>query len=401
MADPRPSVLLALLAILAGLSACGAGPADRQTPTGARPATVSAAPKARPAALRLVRVGRFSSPLYVTAPPGDRSRLFVVEQAGRIRVLRNGHRLARPFLDISGEVLSGGEQGLLSMAFAPDYATSGLFYVNYTDRSGDTHVAEFRRSANPDRAVRSSERLVLFQRQPEPNHNGGLVLFGPDRLLYVGFGDGGGADDQHGSRGNGQNLGTILGKLVRIDPRPSGGRAYGIPADNPFAGRRGARGEIYDYGLRNPWRFAFDRGNLIVADVGQDHVEEIDFASRGRTAGLNFGWRVWEGRSRNFGSESAPRAVFPVFTYSHSGGRCSITGGGVVRDPRLRGYVGSYLYGDYCAGNVRSIRLRAGGACCDRSVGAHVNGLSSFGEDALRRIYVTSLDGGVYRLRLR
>jgi glucose/arabinose dehydrogenase len=399
--DPRPTRLLLPLAIVAGLSACGAA-SPRKAETSPPPrATTSAstpAPPARPAALRLVRVGRFNSPLYVTAPPGDRRRLFVVEQGGSIQVLRDGRRLSRPFLDISDEVLSGGEQGLLSMAFAPDYASSGLFYVDYTDRNGDTHVTEFRRSANPDRAVRSSGRLVLFQRQPEPNHNGGLVLFGPDRLLYVGFGDGGGADDQHGSRGNGQNLGTVLGKLIRIDPRPSGGRAYGIPRDNPFVGRVGARGEIYDYGLRNPWRFTFDRGNLIVGDVGQDHVEEIDFARRGRTAGLNFGWRVWEGRSHNFPGESAPRAVFPVFTYSHSGGRCSITGGVVVRDPRLRGYVGSYLYGDYCAGNVRSIRPRPGGACCDRSVGAHVNGLSSFGEDARRRIYVTSLDGGVYRL---
>jgi glucose/arabinose dehydrogenase len=346
-------------------------------------------------------VGRFDSPVYVTAPPGDRSRLFVVEQGGRIQVMRNGRRLSRAFLDISDEVRSGGEQGLLSMAFAPDYAASGRFYVDYTDRNGDTHVAEFRRSGNPDVAVRSSERLVLFQRQPEPNHNGGLVLFGPDRLLYVGFGDGGGANDQHGSRGNAQNLGTLLGKIVRIDPRPSGGQPYGIPRDNPFVGRGGARGEIYDYGLRNPWRFTFDRGNLIVADVGQDHVEEIDFARNGRTAGLNFGWRVWEGRSHNFPGEPAPRAVFPVFTYSHSGGRCSITGGVVVRDARLRGYVGSFLYGDYCAGIVRSIRLRPGGACCDRSGGPRVNGLSSFGEDARHRIYVTSLDGGVYRINPR
>jgi glucose/arabinose dehydrogenase len=372
-------LLVVLLALTAALSACEATDAAVR--------------------LRLVRVGSFSSPLYVTAPPGDRDRLFVVEQGGRIQVVRKGRRLRQPFLDISGEVLSGGEQGLLSMAFAPDYATSGRFYVDYTDRNGDTHIAEFRRSAsNPDRAVRSSERLVLFQRQPEPNHNGGLVLFGPDGLLYVGFGDGGGADDRHGSRGNGQSLSTFLGKLLRIDPRPSGGRSYRIPPGNPFVGRGGARPEIYDYGLRNPWRFTFDRGNLIIADVGQDHIEEIDFRPRGRTAGLNFGWRVWEGRSRNYSGERAPRAVFPVFTYSHASGGCSITGGVVVRDPRLRGWIGSYLYGDYCDGRMRSIRLRRGGACCDRATTRRVPALSSFGEDARRRIYATSLSGPVYRL---
>ena len=349
--------------------------------------------------LRLVRIGSFSNPLYVTAPPGDRARVFVVEQGGRIQVVRNGRRLRQPFLDISGEVLSGGEQGLLSMAFAPDYAASRRFYVDYTDRNGDTHIAEFRRSAtNPDLAVRSSERLVLFQRQPEPNHNGGLVLFGPDGLLYIGFGDGGGGDDRHGARGNGQSLSTLLGKILRIDPRAGGGRPYRIPGSNPYVRRRGALPEIYDYGLRNPWRFTFDRGNLIIADVGQDHIEEIDFAPQGRTAGLNFGWRVWEGRSRVYPGERAPNAVFPVFTYSHVSGGCSITGGVVVRDPRLRGWIGSYLYGDYCDGRMRSVRLRPGGACCDRATTRRVPGLSSFGEDARRRIYATSLIGPVYRL---
>jgi glucose/arabinose dehydrogenase len=379
MADRRPSPLLLIVVLAAGLSACGAGGSG------------AAAARLHPRS-----IGHFASPLYVTAPPGDRSRVFVVEQGGTIRVVRNGRKLPRPFLDISGEIQSGGEQGLLSMAFAPDYATSGRFYVDYTDRNGDTHVAQLRRSRNPDVAVRSSERLVLFQAQPEPNHNGGLVLFGPDRKLYVGLGDGGGANDQHGARGNGQNLGTLLGKILRIDPRPGGG--YTVPRDNPFVGRAGARPEIYDWGLRNPWRFSFDSGNLIVADVGQGAVEEIDFAARGHTAGLNFGWRVFEGRRVNFDGESAPGAVAPVFTYSHDGGGCSITGGVVVRDPRLRGWVGSYLYGDFCLGTVRSIRLRAGGACCDRSAAPTVPNLSSFGVDGRRRIYATSLSGPVYRL---
>jgi glucose/arabinose dehydrogenase len=379
VADRRPSPLLLILALAAGLSACGAGDSG------------TAAARLHPRS-----IGSFDSPLYVTAPPGDRSRVFVVEQGGTIRVVRNGRKLARPFLDISREVVSGGEQGLLSMAFAPDYATSGRFYVDYTDRNGDTHVAQLRRSRNPDVAIRSSERLVLFQRQPEPNHNGGLVVFGPDRKLYVGLGDGGGANDQHGARGNAQDLGSLLGKILRIDPRPGGG--YAVPRDNPFVRRAGARPEIYDWGLRNPWRFTFDNGNLIVADVGQGAVEEIDFAPRGHTAGLNFGWRVFEGDRRNFDGESAPGAVPPVFTYTHDGGGCSITGGVVVRDPRLRGYVGSYLYGDFCLGNVSSIRLRAGGSCCDRSAAPTVPRLSSFGEDARGRVYATSLRGPVYRL---
>jgi glucose/arabinose dehydrogenase len=397
VADRRPSPLLVALALAAAISACGAGGSGNRAGSTAT-AAPGPGPAARPAArLRLRSIGRFDSPLYVTAPPGDRSRVFVVEQGGRIWVVRNGRRLRRPFLDISREVVSGGEQGLLSMAFAPDYASSGRFYVDYTDRRGDTHVAQLRRSANPDVALRSSERLVLFQSQPEANHNGGLVLFGPDRMLYVGLGDGGGADDQHGARGNGQDLGTLLGKILRIDPRPGGG--YRVPGDNPFVGRPGARPEIYDFGLRNPWRFTFDGGNLIVADVGQGEVEEVDFARAGHTAGLNFGWRVFEGNRRNFAGESAPGAVSPVFTYTHDDGGCAITGGVVVGDPRLRGYVGRYLYGDFCLGNVRAIGLRPGGACCDRSAAAPaVANLSSFGTDARRRVYATSLSGPVYRL---
>jgi glucose/arabinose dehydrogenase len=381
-------VAAVVLGLTVGLSACGAGGSSR-------PAT---APPARQAALlRLTSIGRFDSPLYVTAPPGDRTAVFVVEQGGRIWVVRNGRRVGRPFLDISSQVTAGGEQGLLSMAFAPDYARSRRFYVYYTNRNGDNDVAQFQRSAgNPNLAVRSSERLVLSKPQPESNHNGGSLLFGPDGLLYIGSGDGGGANDHHGSRGNGQSLDTLLGKLLRIDPLPGGG--YRIPRGNPFVGRAGARGEIYDYGLRNPWRFTFDRGNLIIADVGQDRAEEIDFAPRGRTAGLNFGWRVFEGFLHNYPDESAPGAVPPVFTYSHEGGACALTGGVVVRDPRLRGWIGSYLYGDFCDGRMRAIRLRAGGACCDRRAAPSVPNLSSFGEDARRRVYATSLSGPVYRL---
>ncbi len=351
--------------------------------------------------LRLVSLGRFADPVYVTAPSADRSRVFVVEQGGAIRVVRGGRRLRRPFLDLRGRVTAGGEQGLLSLAFAPDYARTRRFYVNYTDRAGFQRVVEYRRSrASADRADSGSARLVLRYDGLEPNHNGGLLVFGPDRLLYVGTGDGGGGDDQHGERGNAQDLGSLLGKLLRIDPRRSGGRPYRVPADNPFAGRAGARPEIYSYGLRNPWRFSFDRmtGDLAIGDVGQSAVEEIDFVRRGAGRGANFGWRPFEGTRRNF-EEPAPGHVPPVLEYGRSGGNCSVTGGYVLRDPALPALAGRYVYADFCAGRLRTARLAAGRATEDRALGLRrIPSLSSFGEDARGRVYVTSLSGPVYRL---
>jgi glucose/arabinose dehydrogenase len=299
--------------------------------------------------------------------------------------------------------MTGSEQGLLSMAFAPDYAKTRRFYVNYTARDGMQVVAEYRRSrASRERAL-GRGRTVLRYDGVESNHNGGLVTFGPDGLLYIGTGDGGGADDQHGERGNGQNLNSLLGKLLRIDPRPSGGQPYSVPSSNPFVGRAGARPEIYSYGLRNPWRFSFDRstGDLTIGDVGQDAIEEIDFASKGAASGVNYGWRPFEGRRRNFG-EPAPGAVDPVIELSHNDGNCSVTGGHVVRDSSLIALVGSYVYGDYCKGQLRAARLGPGSATGDRALGLPtVDSLSSFGEDARGRVYVTSLDGPVYRLAPR
>jgi glucose/arabinose dehydrogenase len=395
-------VLLAIaVAIAAG---CGSDdPATARSTATAQPAAdpppPSPAPTATPAArpgLRLVRIGTFSEPLYVTAPPGDRRRVFVVEQGGRVMVVRDGRTLPRPFLDIRDRVLAGGERGLLSLAFAPDYARSGRFYVYYTDRGGHTRVVEYRR-ASPERADHGSARLVLFQRQPEPNHNGGLALFGPDGLLYIGLGDGGGAGDQHGARGNAQNLGTLLGKILRIDPRARGGRRYAVPASNPFRGRRGARPEIYAYGLRNPWRFAFVPGtdDLVIADVGQGDVEEVSIVRR---AGANLGWRPFEGRRRYTPGESAPGHVPPVIQRFHSAGNCSITGGVVVRDPTLSALRGRYVFGDFCRGRIESARLRGGRARDVRATRLEVDQLSSFGEDARGRAYVTSLSGPVYRL---
>jgi glucose/arabinose dehydrogenase len=385
---------------------CGGSGGDRAaarpsaTPTATKASGEATPGPARAAArrgVRLQRVGTFDDPVYLTAPPGDRRRQFVVQQGGRIMVVRDGRTLAEPFLDISGQVRSGGEQGLLSMAFAPDYASSGLFYVDYTDNRGDSRIVEYRH-ATPDRADPRSARLVLFQDQPEPNHNGGLLLFGPDDLLYIGFGDGGGGGDRHGRRGNAQNLGTLLGKILRIDPRRDGDQPYSIPRSNPFVGRAGARGEIYSYGLRNPWRFSFDRrtGDLSIGDVGQNAVEEIDSVRSGR--GKNFGWRPFEGNHRYTPGESAPGHVRAVIERLHSRGNCSITGGVVVRDPGLPALRGRYVFGDFCRGRVETARLSPGRARDVRTTRLRVDSLSSFGEDAQGRVYALSLGGPVYRL---
>jgi glucose/arabinose dehydrogenase len=337
--------------------------------------------------------------VHVTAAPGDERRVFVVEQGGRIRVVRGGRTLDEPFLDVSDRIVSGGEQGLLSMAFAPDYARSGRFYVYYTDRGGDTRVVEYER-AGADRADPRSDRLVLAQEQPESNHNGGQLAFGPDDLLYVGLGDGGGQGDQHGRRGNAQDLGTLLGKILRIDPRQAGRRPYRIPSSNPFVRRAGARGEIYAYGLRNPWRFSFDRrtGDLAIGDVGQGEQEEIDFVTRGRGRGANFGWRPFEGRARYAPGESAPGHVPPVLVGTHADGWCSVTGGIVARDRALGPYYGRYLFADFCKEQLFSAQLRTPRARSFRATPLRAGAVSSFGEDARGRVYVASLNGPVYRV---
>jgi glucose/arabinose dehydrogenase len=356
-----------------------------------------AAPAAQARGVRLVRVGSFSSPVFVTGAPGDKRRVYVVEQGGRVIVVRNGRH--RTFLDISSRVTAGGEQGLLGLAFAPDFTRSRRFYVYYTGLAGSENVVEFR-AASRDRARDGSARRVLRMADPEPNHNGGMLAFGPDRLLYIGTGDGGGGNDQHGTRGNAQSLASPLGKILRIDPRRHGRRRYAIPPTNPFRHRRHARPEVYAYGLRNPWRFSFDRatGALAIGDVGQDAVEEIDYARRGRARGANFGWRPIEGDRRNF-HEPAPHARAPVITHDHGTGFCSITGGYVVRDPGLPGLRGTYVYGDYCKGEVWRARLRSGDASGDRRLNVrNVGPISSFGQDTRGRVYVVSLSGPVYRL---
>jgi glucose/arabinose dehydrogenase len=348
--------------------------------------------------VRLSKIGTFDQPLYLTQPPGDHGDLFVVEKTGRVMVIRDGRPLSAPFLDLSGQVSSGSEQGLLSLAFSPNYERSGLFYVDYTDQAGDTRVVEYRRSpSNPLLADPHSAREVLGVDQPYSNHNGGLVLFGPDRLLYIGLGDGGPEGDPNRT---GQDLSTLLGKILRIDPRPSNGKPYTVPASNPFTGRAGARPEIYSYGLRNPWRFSFDpvTGALAIGDVGQNRFEEVDLVPRGEGRGANFGWSAYEGFARFNGDQQAPNAVPPVLVYNHDAG-CSITGGYVVRDRGLPSLFGRYLYGDYCAGQLHSFTAQPGRrATDDRPLGLHIPALSSFGEDLAGHVYATSLEGAVYRL---
>jgi glucose/arabinose dehydrogenase len=385
----RTAAVLAAL-FLAGLSACGAGSGPAQS--------------SQRGGVALRQIGRFDAPVYVTGAPGFPQLLFVVEQSGRVEVLRDGSRLGHPFLDISDLVESGGERGLLSIAFPPDYAASGRFYVYYTDHSGNIRVDEFKRKSAA-RAARGSRRAVIDIPHPvNANHNGGQLQF-LGNLLYLGTGDGGSGGDPPN---NAQNRHVLLGKLLRIDPRPSHGRPYSIPPDNPFAGGAGGRPEIYSYGLRNPFRFSFDRVSakqprLAIGDVGQNRFEEVDYTTVAGAAGANFGWDALEGFSpyqdENSGTPDPGGTTKPIFAYPHSrAGSCAIVGGYVVGDPRLPSLHGRYLYADLCEGELRSLDPHLGGASDDRKLGLSVSEPSSFGEDDQGRIYVCSLDGPVYRL---
>ncbi len=360
--------------------------------------------------LKLDRIGSFDFPVYLTSPRGHYSRQFVVEQDGQIRVIKSGQTLPRAFLDIASLIdFNQGERGLLSVAFAPDYGQSGLFYVFYTDRGGDLRVDEFKRSAsNPDVADPGSRRSVLtIEHSEHGNHNGGQLQFlpGVGPSLFISTGDGGGGGDPYRS---GQNLNSLLGKILRIDPRQSGTRSYTIPSSNPYVGRSG-RDEIWHYGLRNPWRFSFDRanGNMAIGDVGQSMYEEVDFVSRTRR-GVNFGWNCFEGRHSYSGGACNPsNDVFPVLEYTHGGtdnASCSVTGGYVLRDPAVSRLGGKYLYGDYCTGALHAATLSQDGATSNDVLGLTVPRLTGFGEDAQGRVYMTSRSydgrpGGLYRLR--
>ena len=347
--------------------------------------------------LNLVSVaGGFTRPTFITHAGDGSGRLFVTEQAGRIRVIDNGAVYPEPFLDIEELVGSdGSEQGLLSFVFHPDYANNGFFYVNYTDKQGDTVIARYTVSAgSPDAADPASSQVLLTFDQPYANHNGGQLVFGPDGHLYIGNGDGGsGGDPQN----NGQSLNTLLGKILRIDV--DNADPYGIPADNPFVDDPNARPEIWSYGWRNPWRFSFDRqtGDMYVADVGQNQYEEIHFEPAGSPGGLNYGWNLMEGNHCFRSPDCDPATqnlVLPVAEYDHSQG-CSVTGGYVYRGDVFPDLSGVYLYADFCSGLVWGLRQEADGGWSQAELLASGYRISSFGQDEAGEIYLVDHGGEI------
>lgn len=341
--------------------------------------------------IRLVPVvSGMASPLFITHAGDGSGRFFIIEQAGRIRILANGQLLTRPFLDITNRVLSGGERGLLGLAFHPQYRSNGRFFVNYTRKSdGATVVAEYKVSGNAN-VAQTSGRVLLTVAQPFPNHNGGMLAFGPDGRLYIALGDGGSAGDP-GNRA--QNPNQLLGKILRIDVNR--GRPYGIPADNPFANGGGKR-EIFALGFRNPWRFSFDRGTgqLYAGDVGQGEVEEVDIVRRGG----NYGWRIMEGDRCYQPASGCNRngLVLPIATYTHDSGngdRCSITGGYVYRGQALSIAAGTYVFADFCSGEIFGLNKGQFTVLLDTNLQ-----IVSFGEDPAGELFVIDRAGGIHRI---
>jgi glucose/arabinose dehydrogenase len=393
-ASPASSALSASPAAASPTSeSCGGALNARPTPT-PPPATTPAAGATPPSiALQEVTTG-LSAPLDVVTPRDGTNRLFIVEQGGLVRILANGSLLDEPFLDVRDLTHPGGEQGLLGLAFHPNYACDGRFYINYTDTNGDTVVAEYRVSADdPNRADPQPLARLLQIKQPFPNHNGGDLVFGPDGDLYVGMGDGGSEGDP---QGNGQRLDTDLGKLLRIavDGRPAGGPPA-IPPDNCHGCPDAPLPEIDAYGLRNPWRFSFDRatGDLWIGDVGQDTFEEVDHVAASAISGTNFGWSVMEANACYHPSSGCDQSgiTLPVAQYDHNSGDCSIAGGFVYRGTAIPALDGWYLFGDYCSGRIRA--LSSGGG--DPSIVLETHGsIVSFGEDDGGELYVADIAKG-------
>jgi glucose/arabinose dehydrogenase len=402
------AVIVAVVALTAAVAACDDGgdssedgSRPRTQPATTAPTTTPASPPSTAAgdlaaaAVTLTPVADVDAPTAMAVREGD-SAFYVTEQGGRVVAVRDGVLDPQPVLDLTGQVSGGSEQGLLGIAFSP---AGTELYVHYTNPDGDTRVDEYAMSDGS--ADATTRREVLAVEQPQANHNGGQLAFGPDDLLYIGLGDGGGGGDVgdgHAPGGNGQSLDTLLGKVLRIDPRPSGGDPYTNPTDNPFASG-GGRPEIWAYGLRNPWRFSFDRetDDLWIGDVGQNAVEEIDFAPAGTGGGVNYGWPRLEG-SQPFDGEAPPGAAGPIFEYPNPDQGCAVTGGFVYRGARIPDLQGAYVFADYCEGDVRALRQENGRVVIERFLDVGAANVAAFGEDSEGELYVLSQGDGLLRI---
>jgi glucose/arabinose dehydrogenase len=395
--SPRSVVVIAIAgagALLAASCSDGDGGSSSSSSSTGAPATNGGA-QLGATSVKLTPVARVEDPTAFATRRAD-SALYITEQVGRVRAVRDGRLEPQAVIDLGDVVGSGGERGLLGLAFSSD---GTKLYVHYTNKSGDTRLDEYTmrgKTADP-----GSRRQLLAAPGLQANHNGGQLSFGPDGQLYLGLGDGGGAGDSgdgHAPGGNGQSLDTLLGKILRIDPTPSGGREYTIPPDNPFA-NGGGQPEVWAYGLRNPWRFSWDRGtkDLWIADVGQNRWEEIDFVAGGQGAGLNFGWNRLEGM-HEFAGDPPANAVPPIFEYPLSGGACAAIGGYVYRGSNIPALTGAYVYSDYCASAIRALVQQGGRVTDQRELGVTGNQVTSFGEDQNGELYVLSQGDGLQRI---
>jgi glucose/arabinose dehydrogenase len=397
---------MVVTALVLAAGACGQG-GEQETgrtsgtasaPSTARSVPATSAPLAKPptqaelnrVAVELDRVARLREPVAL-AVAEDNTTFYVGERAGRVRVIRDGQLAPRPVLDLTDQVVVEGEGGLLGVALAPD---GRHLYVSFTDAEHAVRLVEV--AVEGDEVDSASRREVLTIRQPSTRHHGGNLVFGPDGLLWLGVGDGSPGGDPANAA---QSLGVLSGKLLRLDPRPSASKGYTVPASNPFVKHKGARPEIWAFGLRNPWRFSFDRasGDLWIGDVGQYIIEEIDVIGLRRSKGANFGWRRLEG-SRQFNGGPPPNAVPPVHEYAHRNGRCAVIGGHVYRGSQIRGLQGAYVYGDVCDGRIRALAYARGKPVRHRDLRLRLPGLVSFAEDRDGELYALSLAGGVHRL---
>ncbi|BCX04577.1 MAG: glucose dehydrogenase [Candidatus Roseilinea sp.] len=378
----------------APLAAPSPEPATAEPQAGATP-RAEIRPDVQPA-LQMIADG-LESPTYLTHAGDGSGLLYITEQPGRVRVWRDGQLLPTPFLDLTEHVGDrGNEQGLLSIAFSPDFAQSRRFFVNYTDTGGDTVISGFIANADGLTADPSSEWVVMRIEQPYANHNGGLIKFGPDGMLYIGMGDGGAAGDPQNFA---QNMRSLLGKMLRIDvSQSSEAEPYRVPADNPRLGD-GVRPEIWASGLRNPWRFSFDRvtGDMFIADVGQNAFEEINFQPANQ-GGQNYGWKFREGFAPYAGDPGTLALTDPIHQYAHREGGCSVTGGYVYRGSALPALVGAYIYGDFCSGLIWTLRPNGNGEWQNDVLFSTPYNISSFGEDESGELYVLDRNGGVYKL---